>query len=261
MFSRKVSFKLWHISFLLITLLLVSFAFPDKNDRAQSMFELGNNAYEKGNYDSAIVYYEKITVSGIKNSSVYYNLANACFRKSRLGYAVLYYEKARNLEPNDEDIIANIRFAKANLTDKISEPAVGFFTRALLKVYGVLSLRATTIMVSIMYLLVCLCIILGIFAGYNGRLFSIYIGTVFFLLLLVFGTSLAFKINQYEKIRYAVVLSSVVSVRNEPEGSQTLFSVHEGTKFRIRKRLDNWLLVSLPNGMAGWIAKEDVGEI
>jgi hypothetical protein len=35
-----------------------------------------------------------------------------------------------------------------------------------------------------------------------------------------------------------------------------LFTAHEGTKFRVRKRSDTWWLVSLPNGVSGWVKSD-----
>lgn len=231
------------------------------SDWAAGLFELGNKAYERSDFDSAIGCYQKIIANGIENPTVYYNLANAFFRQNRMGYAVLYYEKAKVLDPDDEDIQANLLFARAHLMDKIPEPGISFFMKVITKLYGLFSLKTTTLIASALFFLICICTILGIFARYNGRLICIYAGMIFFLLFLCFGTSLSFKIYQQEKIKYAVVLSPVVSALNEPDGSQALFSMHEGTKFQIRKRLDNWMLISLPNAMAGWIKAADAGEI
>jgi SH3-like domain-containing protein len=57
------------------------------------------------------------------------------------------------------------------------------------------------------------------------------------------------------------VLVNSVDARNEPNGNKVLFTAHEGTRFRIRKEMADWYLVSLPNGVSGWIEKESVGKI
>lgn len=228
---------------------------------AANLFRLGNQAYEAGNYDSAVMCYQKIITNGTRNAAVYYNLGNALFRQNRLGYAILYYEKGLSLSPNDEDIAANLKYASASIMDKPPEPQVGFFSKVFLTAYGFLNLKQTTVLASVLFALICILAISGLFSGYNGRLISIYFGVFLSICLLAAGTSLAFKINDYENVRHAIVLSPIVDALNEPNGTQTLFSVHEGTKFRIEKRLNDWVLVSLPNGMAGWVQVKDLGEI
>ncbi len=229
---------------------------------ATGMFNSGNDYYEKGKYDSAIVAYEKICKNGIRNADVYYNLANSYFRNDNIGMAILNYEKAKLLKPDDEDINANLNFVKANIVDKVPEPPTGILYRFLKYINVVISLHIATITVSILFFLISICIIIWIISTrYNYRLVVTYFGIIFLIFELVFGSLLAFKINNYENVRHAIVIVSVIDVKNEPEGTQTLFSVHEGTKFKIRKRLNGWLLVSLPNGMAGWIPEQDVGLI
>jgi tetratricopeptide (TPR) repeat protein len=228
---------------------------------AARLFETGNKAYEQGLYDSAVSCYTQILQNGIRNAEVYYNLGNAYFRMNRIGLAMLNFEKAKMIRPDDEDIEANIKFAAASLVDKIPEPQIGFFGNVLLKLNSLLTLNQTTLMVSILFFLICFCMIFGVFASYNGRLIAIYSGVILFVFFLASGGSLAFKINGYENVKYAVVLSPTIDALNEPDGSQVLFSVHEGIKFEIRKHLSDWVLISLPNGMTGWTRSKDLGEI
>jgi len=246
------------LSFLFV---LSSSSFAAGNAYVQRLFESANKAYEAGQYDEAISGYERIVGQGIENPDVYYNLANACFRQNSLGRAILYYEKAKQLAPGDEDISANLAFARSRLTDKIPEPAVGFFSQALQKAHEALPLNLNVWIVSLLYFGVCAVVIAAIFLGHAGRVVSIYLGIVFSAALLIFGLSLAVKIHDREKTQYAIVLSPSVEALNEPEGRQTLFSVHEGMKFQVRKTLDEWALVSLPNGMAGWVRASDLGKI
>jgi hypothetical protein len=59
----------------------------------------------------------------------------------------------------------------------------------------------------------------------------------------------------------AVVLSPRIDVRNEPDGAQVLFSVHEGAKFSLIRRVGEWRLGSLENGLTGWVHEKDLGLI
>ena len=75
------------------------------------------------------------------------------------------------------------------------------------------------------------------------------------------GGSIGFKIYESEKVAYAIVLTASLDARNEPDGATVLFTAHEGTKFRIRKTVDDWALVSLPNGVSGWVERKALGII
>jgi len=69
------------------------------------------------------------------------------------------------------------------------------------------------------------------------------------------------KIFQSEKVGYAILLEPSADAKNEPDGAKIIFSAHEGTKFLIRKSLEGWSLVSLPNGLSGWVENKALGKI
>jgi len=93
------------------------------------------------------------------------------------------------------------------------------------------------------------------------RLWIIYGGVCLGALTVLLGISAGVKIYQVERIAYAIVLTSSVDARNQPDGTKTLFTAHEGTKFLIRKQIDRWALVSLPNGVSGWVELSALGRI
>jgi len=95
----------------LITLLLLSSTALASTD-ATELFDKGNRFYEARQYDSAIVSYAEALATGQESASLYFNLGNAYFKSGDLGHAVLYYLRAQRLEPNDDDIEANLEFAK-----------------------------------------------------------------------------------------------------------------------------------------------------
>ncbi|MBD3239859.1 MAG: hypothetical protein GF331_04685 [Chitinivibrionales bacterium] len=67
--------------------------------------------------------------------------------------------------------------------------------------------------------------------------------------------------HQAESTEHAVVLEAAVDARNAPDGDKVLFQAHEGTTFRVRQRHDEWWLVSLPNGVSGWVRGNALGII
>ncbi len=224
-------------------------------------FEQANTAYSKGRFDTAAYYYEKIIESGLENAAVFFNLGNALYRQKKLGAARLAYEKAACLDPNDPDIAANIRFIQSNLVDRVPEPERGFIDIVLWKLHTLLSLKTQLWISLVLWYAIWFALCWSLFASHNVRLWIIYLSVLGGLLLTALGVSIGVKIYESEKATYAVVLDPSVDAKNEPDGTTVLFTIHEGTKLRIRKTVDEWFLVSLPNGVSGWVERKSVGKI
>jgi tetratricopeptide (TPR) repeat protein len=217
-------------------------------------FQRGNEAYEEQQYDSAGAYYRKIIDAGVHNSAVYYNLANAYFRQHEKGRAILNYERAKKLAPNDPDIAANLKFARMHIVDRVPAPERSLFESILWHLHRLLPLGMQLwVLLALLFLLAALYAI-GLFVSHNARLWLIYLGSLVAVVVVFVGISSGLKIYEAERVDYAVVLESAIDARNQPEGRTVLFTVHEGTKFRVRKRSGDWWLVSLPNGVSGWVA-------
>jgi tetratricopeptide (TPR) repeat protein len=224
-------------------------------------FEQANRAYAESNFDSAATLYEKILESGLDNSTVYYNLGNALYRANKPGPARLAFERASKLDPDDPDILANIKFIQSNITDRVPEPERGFLETVLWKLHVVLPLKTQLWLAFGMWSILSLCIIVALFVSRNVRLWLIYLSVLSGIILCVLGGSITYKIYEAENVAFAVVLEKTIDAKNEPQGSTVLFTVHEGTKFRIRKIDGEWALVSLPNGVSGWVETKTLGTI
>lgn len=223
--------------------------------------EKANGFYEQSAYDSASVYYEKIVATGMNNSAVFYNLGNAYYRQNKIGLAILYYERAHRLAPNDPDIAANLRFAKAHLTDRIPEPEKSFLETVLWGIHSVIPLGTQLWFLLGGLVLLSLIFSLGLFASHNGRLWAVYVGCIIAIAVVVEGISAGYKIYRAENTVHAIVLADAVDAVSEPGGSKVLFTVHEGVKFRVRKQLEEWSFVSLSNGVSGWVKNSSLGKI
>ncbi|MBD3392298.1 MAG: tetratricopeptide repeat protein [Chitinivibrionales bacterium] len=227
----------------------------------EQWFETANSAYRKQEYDTAGAYYEKILDTGLRNAAVFFNLGNVYYRKNKIGLAVLYYEKARELAPTDPDVLANIRFARKHIVDRVPEPARGFVDTIVWRLHTWLTLHAQLWVVWIMLAALSAMFCTGLFVSRNARLWLMYLACLAGLVTILLGISAGIKIYQKENTRKAVVLEKAVDARNQPDGGKILFTAHEGTTFRIRKQNGDWYLVSLPNGVSGWVEIASLGEI
>lgn len=224
-------------------------------------FETANRFYTEDQFDSAEVYYRRITDAGVENSDVYYNLGNACFRQDKLGEAILYYSRAQRLAPTDPDIEYNLRFARANIVDRVPEPDRQVFERVLHAFHVLLPLRSQLWVLSGLLFVLSLLFAAGLFASHNLRLWLIYLGCLVILVMGALGISAGTKIYRAETVQHAVVLARTVDAMNAPDGDQVRFTAHAGTTFQVVREVDRWVLVSLPNGVIGWVQADTIERI
>ncbi|MBN2188869.1 MAG: BatD family protein [Chitinispirillaceae bacterium] len=224
-------------------------------------FEQANRFYSKAQYDSAAAGYEKIVSAGIASPAVYFNLGNTYFRLKKIGLARLCFEKAYKLDPTDDDIAANIKFVSFNIVDRVPEAERGFIETMLWQLHILMPLRMQLWFCLALLLAVSLLAAAALFSAGNGRLWLIYVSVLIALVFGFSGLSTGIKIYDAEKNAYAILVETSADAKNEPEGTKVLFTAHEGTKFRVRKTVEGWSLVSLPNGASGWVENKYLGRI
>jgi tetratricopeptide (TPR) repeat protein len=246
-------------AFLLVTVLFC--AAPASAAPVNLWFEQANHFYSKAEYDSAVAYYDKIVSAGVTSPAVYFNLGNAYFRLKKLGLARLCYEKAYRLDPTDSDIAANVKFLESAIVDRVPEPDRGFIETVLWQLHVLMPLRFQLWFCFALLLAVSLLAAAALFSAGDRRLWLIYASVLVAIILTISAISMAIKINDAENHAYAILLEPSVDAKNEPEGAKVLFTAHEGTKFRIRKTMEGWSLVSLPNGASGWVENKYLGKI
>jgi tetratricopeptide (TPR) repeat protein len=245
----------------LITLILLAATFSLAGDMQEELFNLANKQYEAGNFDSAAILYSQIIESGTHDAKVYYNLGNIRFRQKKLGEAILNFEKARWLDASDNDIIANIEYTRSLTKDKIVPAEHSMFFRVILAVHDFINIQTQSVIIIIILFILAFCLTLYFSLDVKYRSFIFTIAMVMFIILLVTLPSFMAKRLDREKGESAIVLSSQVNVLNEPNGTEVLFTVHEGAKFKIIRKIDSFAFASLENGLAGWIDINEIGFI
>lgn len=215
-------------------------------------YNQANALYRKGDYAQAAAVYEEVLAQGVRHGAVYYNLGNAYYKAGELGRAILAYERAVRLRPDDEDVLANLRFVNALKTDREPEPEGNIVVRFLGRRYRSLSVDGLALGLS-------LCLFACAAAGV-AWLFVAHRRVMWICLLVIFGGGLlgaggllAIKIHDREAAAQAVILDEEAVGRSGPGGDYLkVFTLHEGTKVTIEREEGGWSLVRLPNGMGGW---------
>jgi tetratricopeptide (TPR) repeat protein len=230
---------------------------------AQDGFEKGNDFYRKGKYEQAITEYQSVLAGKQHSSELYFNLGNCYYKLNKVAPAIYNYEKALVLNPNDAEITNNLKFAQKMQIDEIKEiPTVGFskMVQDFTSIFQYNTWAWISIGLSILFLL--------FFIGYyfsqitlSKRIFFFGMFFLVFLLLMSVSAAISEK-NNFENEKPAIVFAEMTLVKSEPQkASNTVITLHEGTKVFVLETLDNWKKIQLTDGTEGWIEKTAIKEV
>jgi hypothetical protein len=223
-------------------------------------FEAGNRNYSDGNYVQAIEEYNKAVSAGYASAELYYNLGNAYFRDGQLGMAILNYVRARRLDPRDDDIQANLQFARSFAIDKIQVSEETILLDYVNRFFDAFSLNEITWAAYFVYLLV----VGVILVRYVYR--RIHVPTPAFAALVVLLVAAVIltgvKLDRDVLTRRGVVIAQQVEVKNGPgEEFTTKITAHAGLVFNIDREESGYYEVNFENRLKGWIPKTASTEI
>jgi tetratricopeptide (TPR) repeat protein len=238
------------------------FAQDGRAQTPEDIFKRGNAAYEEGRYEAAAEAYRSLLRYEIHDPVVEYNLGNAEFRLGNLGQAILHYERAKRLDPVEPDIRANLEFARSLCFDRVDAPQEAAVIRWMHAAQNRLGPdRQAWMALATAWIVVAL--VAWCFSRPGGwRAAHGWILAALLLVLVVTVTSWYATVGRLDRDPTAVVLDDLVEVLAGPGyNNPALFTVHEGLSLQIRAEREEWLQVSLPNGLNGWIAKESVEKV
>lgn len=244
----------------LIAILLASAQVVLAEDFYKQLYEMGNEQYQAGKYDSAIAAYNQIVGAGLVSSEVYYNLGNAYYKKNQLGNCILSYEKALKLSPGDPDIEFNLQMANQGITDKVDLLPEFFLTKAIRQImlsksadtWGVIAIFSSWLCIAALLFYILSSNIIFQKLGFYTALLAIVVGLTTHLMGIYQRKIISTNAN-------AIVMEPAVTIKSEPSANGTkLFIVHEGIRLNIIEESSEWLKVSLTDGNVGWIPKESI---
>lgn len=244
----------------LIFSFVTTFAVGGEDERYVELFELGNNSYEQGAYDSATLYYSQILNAGYESSQLLFNLGNAYFKSGQLGAAIYFYERASKMAPNNPDILFNLKMANSQITDKIESVPKPLLTSFLEWIRNLFSTDGWGWFTVLSFIIGLICLGTYLFTD------SINIKKIsFFSFIILIGLSLFAGSFGYVSLcavsdeDEAIVFAASLSVKAEPKPSSSdLFVIHEGTKVALIEKTDEWCRVSLPDGNEGWVPLKEI---
>jgi len=249
--------KIIIIVILFITLLFFS-AFSQEN--VNEIFGRANKFYTDEKYQEAIDEYIKIIDIGYENGIVYYNLGNAYYKIGNIGKSILYYEKAKKILPTDEDIDNNLKLVNLYIADKITPIPELFYVRYFKNFTKIMSPYSWMKSFLAIYVILCICICARIIIK-QQKVKDVLKKSIFLFTFLTLLSLFIFIYSEDELNRHnwAIVMNEKTDVYASPSESSTeLFSIHKGTKIKLKRTEGKWIEITLADGKVGWIVKDNI---
>lgn len=224
----------------------------DPLQESGEIFINANAAYEQGDPAGAIALYNKLLGRDLPAGHLLYNLGNAYLRNGELGQAVASYRRSLAALPRNQDVKANLSFARKSSRDAIAPPQPSAVQSTLLFWHYGLSRAELARLVLLINLLFW--IALAVRMTRPGSEILRWMVISLLLALLVTGSSLL--VRHFLPQQVAVIVPQQVDVFNGPNLEEAVrFKLHAGTEVRLEDQRPEWLRISLPDGSQGWIQK------
>jgi tetratricopeptide (TPR) repeat protein len=227
----------------------------DAGSDPSELFFAANQAYAAGEYAHAVSLYEQLLAAGTGGGHVYYDLGNAYLRSGQLGRAIASYLRARTLLPRDQDIAANLSFARRSTRNDLAPPAPSPLLRTLFFWHYSLSRGELLRLLVLANLLLWGALALRRWRRDSELLRWLAMATA--VAVLALGASLAMRVVQ--PARVAVVVPQEIDAHSgNDDASLVRFKLQAGAELRALEQRGGWWRIALPDGQQGWIRAEHV---
>ncbi len=195
--------------------------------------------------------------AGVENGRLYYNLGNTHVRLGEIGLAIAAYRRAERMISGDEQLKANLRFARSLTRDHI-EPAG---KRALLETvfswhYALplwLRLSVGLAFYSVFWILLAIRVLTRARIGYPLAACLVICVTL--------AASVLIDLPARGVATEGVLIANDVVVRKgngqgyDPQFKQPL---HQGVEFELLEGRGGWVHLELADGNRGWVRQREV---
>lgn len=224
-------------------------------DHPGELFIKANTAYEAGDYPRAVELYRALLEHGHDNGHLHYNLGNAYLRNGEIGRAVAEYLESLADLPRNQDVAANLAFARRSTKDALAPPEPSPWLSTLFFWHYQLSRRELAGSVLALNLLFWSVLAALLFRRRSSTLR--WTAGVLLLLLAAAGGSLV--VRHLWPTRVAVVLPQEIDAVSGPGSDAVVrFKLHAGTEVAVEDEREGWVRISLPDGQQGWVAADQV---
>lgn len=254
-------------AFSLCVLIVSLWPWAARAETLEDVFAAANRASARGDFDAAIMGYEKLREAGVEDPDVSFNLATSHAKAGHYGQAIRFYERALRLDPGDKTTRANLEKARQALGQKLAsktgEATVATRPPLTEAVYAAFSLDTLALgLLCSAWLLT-----LSLFALDRTRVEALRLGlgilaSLSVVLAAISGVGLGVKTDWGAEGARAIVIRDDVPLREGPDEAATSnLRLPEGTPVRTLGRERAFVEVELSSDRRGYLLASDVGEI
>lgn len=238
---------------------IILFALIGKLWAQNETFELANLAYEKGNYEHAIIQYQQLIDEGFNNADLYYNLGNAYYKTNQVALSILHFEKALKIEPSNNEIEHNLRLTYLQTQNQFEPLPQLFFVKWWHFFLSQNSASQWGKKAVTFIWLAFLCLVVYLFLK---RKWLKYLASVF-LFLTVLYSFIAYQKNKFDNNNeMAIVMQHDIELKETPnQNAETIINLPEGLKLQIIDQVDEWSQVKLEDGTSAWVKSNTLARI
>lgn len=223
-------------------------------------FGEGNVAYNEGDYEQALTFYNQIVEAGYESADLYYNMGNTYYKLKQYPMSILYFEKALKLNPGDEDIRANLEIANLAVVDKINVLPQSFIERWWNGIKSSFSADGWAWVSVLSFGLFLLCLFAFLMSRKTLlRKVGFFVGLLLFICLAFSVVFAIEKTGDLKRQDEAIVMTPTITVKSSPNDTGVdLFVLHEGAKVRIMETSNGWNKIKIADGSEGWLQAESM---
>lgn len=216
-------------------------------------------------YAQALDGFETLIKDGIQNPHIFYNAANAEVRLGMIGAAIADYRRALQLQPGNEDVRANLQFARSLSPLQIEPSPVSSVAHMLFFWHFRTASHSRLTAAIIVYVAFWILLIIKLRSGRPNSALSWTAATCAFIALVVGGSAVLDLLNaKYHKEGVTIADSSILRKGNgEGYQPQLVNPLPQGVEMQIIESRDDidgqtWHHVELPDGKNGWIRADHI---
>lgn len=241
----------------LLTLLLIVLLSQAAIGAIEDDFRGAVSLYDQGKFSEAAQALQQIIDRGYSSPQLFYNAGCAYYKSGRIGYAIANFRRAQRLAPEDEDVKANLQFARLFTVDKIEASDKALIQSQASAIFNVLSPNQYFFLSLGAFTLIFVLLALrrmGKIARTRG-----WVITTLVLITIVCAGAMIWTLQTNYLLEEGVVVVDQTDILSGPGTDfEVQFEAHEGLTFQILDSRADYYLGLFANQLKGWVRRSDV---